>query len=325
MFQAADFRYALRLWRRHPTLVLVAGLSLGLGVGATTTMYSVVNKVAHYELGFKDADRLAMLWTHRHRARDRRAAAELGDRAGRPASTDTRSRPSASSRAAARRSRSRAVEETSRVQQMPVDVQRPRDRRASQPLLGRTYRLEDFDDVVKQKEARAIVVSYDTWQRRLGGDERRHRDVDPRRRRAAHGDRRHAARLQARALGGRHRLLGGQRPAPDPAGALDDRRGPPEAGRHAGRGRRPRPPRSAGRSLEARGEKPGGVGAARGARCTRPTSAARATASRFLLGARQLRAADRVRERGQPAAGGGSRAAEGAGAARRDRAPAAAG
>src|SRR6185436_4357848 len=28
---------------------------------------------------------------------------------------------------------------------------------------------DDFQDVVKQKEARAIVVSYDTWQRRLGG------------------------------------------------------------------------------------------------------------------------------------------------------------
>ncbi len=37
------------------------------------------------------------------------------------------------------------------------------------PLLGRTYRLVDFDDVVKQKEARSIVISYDTWQRRLGG------------------------------------------------------------------------------------------------------------------------------------------------------------
>jgi putative ABC transport system permease protein len=36
------------------------------------------------------------------------------------------------------------------------------------PLLGRTYRPEDFEDVVKQKEARSIVVSYDTWQRRLG-------------------------------------------------------------------------------------------------------------------------------------------------------------
>jgi hypothetical protein len=56
-----DLRFALRLWRRHPTMVVVAGLSLGLGVGATTTMYSVVNKVTHYDLGFKDVDRLVMV------------------------------------------------------------------------------------------------------------------------------------------------------------------------------------------------------------------------------------------------------------------------
>ena len=38
------------------------------------------------------------------------------------------------------------------------------------PFLGRTYRIEDFDDMVKQKEARAIVVTYETWQRLLGSD-----------------------------------------------------------------------------------------------------------------------------------------------------------
>src|SRR5262249_17402431 len=57
----ADTRFALRLWKRYPTLVVVAGLSLGLGVGASSTMYSVVNKVAHYELGFKDVDRLVLI------------------------------------------------------------------------------------------------------------------------------------------------------------------------------------------------------------------------------------------------------------------------
>ena len=63
MIQPSDFRYALRLWRRYPSLIVVAGLSLGLGVGATTTMYSVVNNVSNYQLGFKDVDRLAVLWT----------------------------------------------------------------------------------------------------------------------------------------------------------------------------------------------------------------------------------------------------------------------
>ncbi|HEU0105568.1 MAG TPA: hypothetical protein VFT38_05310, partial [Vicinamibacteria bacterium] len=58
-----DLRFALRLWRRPPTLVVVAGLSLGLGVGATTTMYSVMSKVAHYRLGFKDVDRMVIVWS----------------------------------------------------------------------------------------------------------------------------------------------------------------------------------------------------------------------------------------------------------------------
>ena len=58
--------------------------------------------------------------------------------------------------------------ETSRVSQVPVDVD-GLSVVGVPPLLGRTFRLVDFEDVVKQKEARAIVVSYDTWQRRLGG------------------------------------------------------------------------------------------------------------------------------------------------------------
>ena len=62
MIRFSDVRYALRLWRRHPAMIVVAGLSLGLGVGATTTMYSVVNSVAHYELGFADEERLVVLW-----------------------------------------------------------------------------------------------------------------------------------------------------------------------------------------------------------------------------------------------------------------------
>ena len=64
MIRLSDVRYAFRLWRRHPAMVIVAGLSLGLGVGATTTMYGVVNRVSNYQLGFAEADRLAVLWTN---------------------------------------------------------------------------------------------------------------------------------------------------------------------------------------------------------------------------------------------------------------------
>ena len=163
---ASDLRFALRLWRRHPTLVVVAGLSLGLGVGATTTMYSVVNRVASYELAFSDVDRLAVLWNSNTQE-------------------GVNQQPPTYEIVQALLERSSSFEafglfqgngapvtlmgtsETERVEQMPVDVNGLAITGVA-PLMGRTYRLEDFDDVVKQKEARSIVVSYDTWEQRLG-------------------------------------------------------------------------------------------------------------------------------------------------------------
>jgi hypothetical protein len=50
------------MWARHVTLIVVASLSLGLGVGATTTIYTLLSGVAHYDLGFAREDRLVVLW-----------------------------------------------------------------------------------------------------------------------------------------------------------------------------------------------------------------------------------------------------------------------
>jgi putative ABC transport system permease protein len=162
----ADARFALRLWRRYPTLVLVAGLSLGLGIGATTTMYSVVNNVANYKLDFKDVDRLAVLWTtDREQGSGRtspdweliQAIVQHGHSFESFGFFQGGGAPVTLSGA-----------EVGRVLQMPVDVAGLSITGVA-PYLGRTYRPEDFEDVVKQKEARAIVVTYETWQRRLGG------------------------------------------------------------------------------------------------------------------------------------------------------------
>jgi putative ABC transport system permease protein len=165
VIRLSDIRYGLRLWRRQPTMVIVAGLSLGLGVGATTTMYSVVNRVANYQLGFADSDRLAVLWgTDREVPQQPvnweivRAILEHGQSFESFGFFQGNGAPVTMT----------GSEETTRVSQMPVDVN-GLSVVGVKPILGRTYRVEDFEDVVKQKEARSIVVSYDTWQRRLGG------------------------------------------------------------------------------------------------------------------------------------------------------------
>jgi predicted permease len=57
-----DLRYARRSLRRAPVFALMAILTLVLGIGANTAIFSVVHAVALRPLPFADSDRLLRLW-----------------------------------------------------------------------------------------------------------------------------------------------------------------------------------------------------------------------------------------------------------------------
>ncbi len=65
-----DLRYACRMLAKSPGLTLVAGLMLALGIGASTTVFSVLDGTLLRPLPYRDPERLVVIWDRMTRGKE---------------------------------------------------------------------------------------------------------------------------------------------------------------------------------------------------------------------------------------------------------------
>lgn len=169
-----DLRFGARTLARRPLFTTIAVLTLGLGLGAATAMYSVVARVLIESVPFREPGRVVNVWQTAEGARG--APGLVGrtwDRL--PMSFDQYRAWQVDNTAFEGIAVHNAVETT-------LTGQGPAERIALgigsasllsvlgvEPVLGRWF-LPEEEAVVLGQASAVTVLSYETWQRRLGGD-----------------------------------------------------------------------------------------------------------------------------------------------------------
>jgi putative ABC transport system permease protein len=74
-----DARFGFRLLRKNPGFAAVAVVALALGIAANTAIFSVIYPTYFEPLPYRDADRLAMVWSHREGNRNSVSPADFRD------------------------------------------------------------------------------------------------------------------------------------------------------------------------------------------------------------------------------------------------------
>jgi putative ABC transport system permease protein len=160
-----DLKYAVRSWLRNPGFVIVAVLTLALGIGANTTIFSIVDATLLAPLRFPQPDRIMTVW------KGRVADAHNLNITSAPNFRDWRAQNKSFEELALFDSAGRGYSLTSGYGE-PEQVSGVRVTAGifrvlgTQPMLGRAFLPEEEE----AGRDRVVILSYGLWERRYGGD-----------------------------------------------------------------------------------------------------------------------------------------------------------
>jgi putative ABC transport system permease protein len=160
-----DFRFALRQIRKSPGFTFVAVLTLALGIGANSAIFSVVDAVLLHPLAFKEPSRLVAAWETNEQPGveiNHRNEVAMGD------FNDWRTQNQVFEQIAALNYANFnliGVAEPERIQGAIVSANFF-ETLGVQPAIGRSFVAGEENPAA----ARTVVISHGLWQRRFGGD-----------------------------------------------------------------------------------------------------------------------------------------------------------
>jgi putative ABC transport system permease protein len=159
-----DLKFAVRQLLKNPGFTAVAVVTLALGIGANTAIFSVLNTVLLKPLPYRHADRIVMIWTDN-------PSYNLGFHELPPSQQDLMDW----------RAQAKSFDQIAAISSATIDLKRADDSRrlgavsvtanlfealGIQPMLGRTFTAEE-EQPGKDKVA---ILGHALWQREFGGD-----------------------------------------------------------------------------------------------------------------------------------------------------------
>ncbi|HEY2961726.1 MAG TPA: ABC transporter permease [Pyrinomonadaceae bacterium] len=153
-----DIRYALRSLIKQPGFAAVVVITLALGIGGTTTIFSVVNTVLLRPLPYPHADRLQVIWGNYRQLNIERLPAKVAEYEDYARQTQVFDRVAAYANHSFNLS---AGGQPERITGAYVSTNLFPLLEAT-PIAGRIF-------TEAEKDSRLVVLSYGYWQRRFGG------------------------------------------------------------------------------------------------------------------------------------------------------------